>query len=46
LDVVEAIIGRLIEIMAALPTTKSGCLWDLEQNFETIVPYPREGVRR
>jgi ATP diphosphatase len=35
-------IGRLIEIMAALRTPGSGCPWDLEQNFETIVPYTIE----
>src|SRR6202020_857127 len=35
-------IGRLIEIMAALRTPKSGCPWDLEQNFATIAPYTIE----
>ncbi|HZP77067.1 MAG TPA: nucleoside triphosphate pyrophosphohydrolase [Pseudolabrys sp.] len=35
-------ISRLIEIMAALRTPKTGCPWDLEQNFETIVPYTIE----
>jgi ATP diphosphatase len=35
-------ISRLIEIMAALRTPGSGCPWDLEQNFETIVPYTLE----
>ncbi len=35
-------IARLIEIMAALRTPKSGCPWDLEQNFETIAPYTIE----
>jgi nucleoside triphosphate diphosphatase len=35
-------IGRLIEIMAALRTPKSGCPWDLEQNFATIAPYTLE----
>jgi len=35
-------IGRLIEIMAALRTPKTGCLWDLEQNFATIAPYTLE----
>ncbi len=35
-------ISRLIEIMAALRTPVTGCPWDLEQNFETIVPYTIE----
>jgi ATP diphosphatase len=35
-------IARLIEIMAALRTPKTGCPWDLEQNFETIAPYTIE----
>src|SRR5947209_19490325 len=35
-------ISRLIEIMAALRTPKTGCPWDLEQNFETIAPYTIE----
>jgi nucleoside triphosphate diphosphatase len=35
-------IGRLIEIMAALRTPKTGCPWDLEQNFSTIAPYTLE----
>jgi ATP diphosphatase len=35
-------IARLIEIMAALRTPKSGCPWDLEQNFATIAPYTLE----
>lgn len=35
-------IGRLIEIMAALRTPKTGCPWDLEQNFRTIAPYTLE----
>src|SRR6516162_9861358 len=35
-------IGRLIEIMAALRTPKTGCPWDLEQNFATIAPYMLE----
>ncbi|HTM73762.1 MAG TPA: nucleoside triphosphate pyrophosphohydrolase [Pseudolabrys sp.] len=34
--------GRLLEIMAALRTPGSGCPWDLEQNFRTIVPYTLE----
>jgi nucleoside triphosphate diphosphatase len=35
-------ITRLIEIMAALRTPKSGCPWDLQQTFETIAPYTIE----
>jgi ATP diphosphatase len=35
-------IHRLIEIMAALRTPKTGCPWDLEQNFGTIAPYTIE----
>jgi len=35
-------IARLIEIMAALRTPKTGCPWDLEQSFETIAPYTIE----
>ncbi len=35
-------IGRLLEIMAALRTPKTGCPWDLEQNFSTIAPYTVE----
>jgi ATP diphosphatase len=35
-------ISRLIEIMAALRTPKSGCPWDLEQDFSTIAPYTIE----
>ena len=35
-------IERLIEIMAALRTAKTGCPWDLEQTFETIAPYTIE----
>jgi nucleoside triphosphate diphosphatase len=35
-------IGRLIEIMAALRTPKTGCPWDLEQTFATIAPYTLE----
>jgi ATP diphosphatase len=35
-------IARLIEIMAALRTPGTGCPWDLEQRFETIVPYTLE----
>ncbi len=35
-------ITRLIEIMAALRTPKTGCPWDLEQTFATIAPYTIE----
>lgn len=35
-------ISRLVEIMAALRSPETGCAWDLEQTFETIVPYTIE----
>jgi MazG family protein len=35
-------ISRLIEIMAALRDPKTGCPWDIEQNFQTIKPYTIE----
>jgi ATP diphosphatase len=35
-------IARLLEIMAALRTPRSGCPWDLEQTFATIAPYTLE----
>jgi ATP diphosphatase len=35
-------LARLIEIMAALRTPKTGCPWDLEQNFKSISPYTIE----
>jgi ATP diphosphatase len=35
-------ISRLIEIMAALRRPGTGCGWDIEQTFETIVPYTIE----
>jgi len=35
-------LGRLIEIMAALRTPKTGCPWDLAQDFTTIAPYTIE----
>jgi ATP diphosphatase len=35
-------IAGLIAIMAALRTPKTGCPWDLEQNFESIAPYTIE----
>ncbi|QEL21675.1 nucleoside triphosphate pyrophosphohydrolase [Bosea sp. F3-2] len=35
-------IERLIEIMAALRTPKTGCPWDLEQDFASVAPYTVE----
>src|ERR1700733_6858835 len=35
-------ISRLLAIMAKLRTPGSGCPWDLEQNFATIIPYTIE----
>lgn len=35
-------ISRLIEIMAALRAPKTGCPWDIEQDFSTIAPYTIE----
>lgn len=35
-------IARLIEIMAALRDRETGCPWDIEQTFQTIVPYTIE----
>lgn len=35
-------IADLIEVMAALRTPVTGCPWDLEQTFATIVPYTLE----
>jgi nucleoside triphosphate diphosphatase len=35
-------LDRLLAIMAALRTPKTGCPWDLEQNFATIAPYTIE----
>jgi ATP diphosphatase len=35
-------IARLIDIMAALRTPKTGCPWDLKQDFATIAPYTIE----
>ncbi|RWD57075.1 MAG: nucleoside triphosphate pyrophosphohydrolase [Mesorhizobium sp.] len=35
-------ISRLIEIMAALRAPKTGCPWDIEQNFSSIAPYTIE----
>lgn len=33
---------RLLEIMARLRDPKTGCPWDIEQNFATIAPYTIE----
>jgi ATP diphosphatase len=35
-------ISRLLEIMAALRTPKTGCPWDLQQDFASIAPYTIE----
>jgi ATP diphosphatase len=35
-------ISRLLEIMASLRTSGTGCPWDLEQNFASIAPYTIE----
>jgi len=35
-------IGRLIEIMARLRDPETGCPWDVQQTFATIVPYTIE----
>ncbi len=35
-------VGRLVEIMAELRTPVTGCPWDLEQTFESIIPYTIE----
>jgi ATP diphosphatase len=35
-------VHRLIDIMAALRAPETGCPWDLEQSFATIVPYTLE----
>ncbi|MGC2126155.1 MAG: MazG nucleotide pyrophosphohydrolase domain-containing protein, partial [Methylovirgula sp.] len=35
-------LAKLLEIMAALRTPRTGCPWDLEQNFATIAPYTIE----
>ena len=35
-------IARLLEIMKALRTPETGCPWDLEQDFKSIVPYTLE----
>src|SRR5210317_598702 len=35
-------IEKLLEVMRALRDPKTGCPWDLEQNFSTIAPYTIE----
>lgn len=35
-------IKKLIEIMRALRDPKSGCPWDLEQDFQSLIPYTLE----
>ena len=35
-------VARLVEIMAALRTPDTGCPWDLEQDFRSILPYTIE----
>ena len=35
-------VERLLEIMAALRDPRSGCPWDLQQTFRTIVPFTIE----
>ena len=35
-------IQRLVEIMRALRDPQTGCPWDVEQSFDTIVPYTIE----
>lgn len=35
-------ICRLVEIMAALREPETGCAWDIEQTFESIVPFTIE----
>ncbi|SPL65438.1 Nucleoside triphosphate pyrophosphohydrolase MazG [Ochrobactrum soli] len=35
-------IDRLLEIMAALRNPETGCPWDVEQNFRSIMPYTLE----
>jgi nucleoside triphosphate diphosphatase len=35
-------IDRLLEIMAALRDPKTGCPWDVEQSFRSIMPYTLE----
>jgi ATP diphosphatase len=41
-DISKHDISKLLDIMAALRTPKTGCPWDLEQTFATIAPYTIE----
>jgi len=34
--------NKLLEIMAALRDPQTGCPWDIQQTFETIIPYTLE----
>lgn len=38
----ESSLSRLLEIMARLRDPKTGCPWDIAQNFATIAPYTIE----
>ena len=35
-------VSRLVEIMRALRAPETGCPWDVEQTFESIIPYTLE----
>ena len=35
-------INRIIDVMAALRHTETGCPWDLQQDFASIAPYTLE----
>ena len=35
-------VNRLLDIMSALRNPDSGCPWDLEQNYKSLVPYTLE----
>lgn len=35
-------IQKLIEVMRALRDPNTGCPWDLEQNFQSLIPYTLE----
>lgn len=37
-----ALVEQLVDIMARLRDPESGCAWDLQQTFDTIVPYTVE----
>jgi len=41
-DAHKKTIEDLIEVMAALRAPKTGCPWDIEQDFSTIAPYTLE----